>query len=52
MQAEEMFKVCQKAHELESEKLVSLNWILATIEYPKFVSLMLEFKVKMSLSYS
>jgi hypothetical protein len=25
--------------------LVCLNWILASVEYPKFVAMMLEFKV-------
>ncbi len=39
-----MFKICQRAYKADSENLVSLNWILASVEYPKFVAMMLEFK--------
>jgi hypothetical protein len=44
MEAEDMFKICQRAYKADSENLVSLNWILASVEYPKFVAMMLEFK--------
>lgn len=40
-----MFKICQRAYKREAENLVCLNWILASVEYPKFVAMMLEFKV-------
>ncbi len=44
MEAEDMFKICQRAYKADSENLVCLNWILASVEYPKFVAMMLEFK--------
>lgn len=43
--AEDMFGICKRAYKKDSENLVCLNWILASVEYPKFVNLMLEFKV-------
>lgn len=42
--AEDMFKICQRVYKKDSENLVCLNWILASVEYPKFVAMMLEFK--------
>jgi hypothetical protein len=39
-----MFRICQRAYKRDSENLVCLNWILASVEYPKFVAMMLEFK--------
>lgn len=42
--AEDMFRICQRAYRRDSENLVCLNWILASVEYPKFVAMMLEFK--------
>ena len=42
--ADDMFRICQRAYKADPENLVSLNWILASVEYPKFVALMLEFK--------
>jgi hypothetical protein len=44
MGAEDMFRICQRAYKRDSENLVCLNWILASVEYPKFVAMMLEFK--------
>ena len=44
IEAEDMFKICQRAYKADSESLVSLNWILASVEYQKFVAMMLEFK--------
>ena len=44
IEADDMFKICQRAYKADSESLVSLNWILASVEYPKFVAMMLEFK--------
>jgi FlaA1/EpsC-like NDP-sugar epimerase len=40
-----MFIICQRVYKKDSENLVCLNWILASVEYPKFVAMMLEFKV-------
>ena len=40
-----MFAICQRVYKRDSENLVCLNWILASVEYPKFVAMMLEFKV-------
>ncbi len=42
--AEDMFLKCQRAYKQDSENLVCLNWILASVEYKKFVAMMLEFK--------
>ena len=42
--AEDMFRICQRVYRHDAENLVCLNWILASVEYPKFVAMMLEFK--------
>ena len=44
IEAEDMFRICQRVYRQDSENLVCLNWILASVEYPKFVAMMLEFK--------
>jgi len=45
IEAEDMFLICQRVYKKDQENLVCLNWILASVEYPKFVAMMLEFKV-------
>ena len=44
IEAEDMFRICQRVYREDSENLVCLNWILASVEYTKFVAMMLEFK--------
>ena len=40
-----MFAICYRVYKSDQENLVCLNWILASVEYPKFVAMMLEFKL-------
>eukprot|EP00347_Sterkiella_histriomuscorum_P017421 403349437 len=42
--ADDMYKSCQRVQQMDSQSLMCLDWILASLDYIEFVTMMLQFR--------